>query len=280
MCPHKARRITSPGGEIMEEYSIDVEALDVFQKAVKIDDMEPSVESLRRITELVLGHVPFTNIMMLNRPRRSPRFDEITDDMLSLRGGPCGHFNPFMNLLLKRIGFDSSLVPAKMNGKLSHMAIVTHIEGDLWWNDFGNGHPYLSPIRLESSEEVTHAGLTYAITCNQDGSFAVRHRYLGDNDFTVDYSFENNPVEFSYFKEMIEEHYTNEKFGPFLTGLRFIRFPEGEMVAIRDRELLLTKDGLLEKHQFSDSSEIIDAVKKHFAQADYPIESGLRSLGW
>lgn len=264
----------------MEEYTIDGEALDAFRRAVKIDGMEPSVDSLRRITELVLSHVPFTNIMMLVRPRRSPRFDEITDDMLSLRGGPCGHFNPFMNLLLKRIGFDSSLVPAKMQGKLSHMAIVTRIEDDSWWNDFGNGHPYLSPVRLGSPEEVTHAGLTYVITRDQDGDFVVRHRYLGDNGFTVDYSFENKPVEFSYFKEMIEKHYTNEKFGPFLTGLRFIRFPEGEMVAIRDRELLLTKDGVLEKHRFINSSELIDAVKEHFAQADYPIEDGLRCLGW
>ena len=267
-------------GEIMAEYAIDVKALNAFLKAVKIDDMEPSVESLRRVTELVLGHVPFTNIMMLTRPKRSPRFDEITDDMLSLRGGPCGHFNPFMNLLLKHIGFESSLVPAKMHGKLSHMAIITHIDGNSWWNDFGNGHPYLSPIQLESSEEVTHAGLTYAITRDQDGGFSVRHRYPRDGDFEVDYSFENKPVEFSYFKEMIREHYTNEKFGPFLTGLRFIRFPEGEMVAIRDRELLLTKDDVLEKRQLADSSEIIDAVKEHFSQADYPIEDGLRFLGW
>lgn len=264
----------------MEEYAIDGEDLDAFQKTVKIDDIEPSVESLRRITKLVLGQIPFTNIMMLTRPKRSPQFDEITDDMLSLRGGPCGHFNPFMNLLLKHIGFKSSLIPAKMNGKLSHMAIITHIEDDLWWNDFGNGHPYLSPIRLGIPEEVTHAGLTYTITRDQDGSFAVRHRYPGDNSFTVDYSFENNPVEFSYFKEMIEEHYTNEKFGPFLTGLRFIRFPEGEMVAIRDRELLLTKNGVIEKHQLTDTSKIVDAVKKYFAQADYPIEDGLRFLRW
>ena len=217
---------------------------------------------------------------MLTRPRRSPQFDEITDDMVSLRGGPCGHFNPFMNLLLKSIGFKSSLVPAKMHGKLSHMAVITKIEGDLWWNDFGNGHPYLSPIRLGSTEEVTHAGLTYKITRDQDGSFDVRHRHSMDNDFTVDYSFENKPVEFSYFKEMIEEHYTNEKFGPFLTGLRFIRFPKGEMVAIRDRELLFTKDGVLEKCQLISSSEVIDAVKEHFAQANYPIEDGLQFLGW
>ena len=267
-------------GKIMTEYAINAEALDAFRKAVKVDDMEPSVESLRRITELVLGYVPFTNIMMLTRPRRSPRFNEITDDMLSLRGGPCGHFNPFMNLLLKSIGFESSLVPAKMNEKLSHMVIITRIEGDLWWNDFGNGHPYLSPIKLESPEKVTHAGLTYAITRDQDGDFSVRHRYPGDDDFSVDYSFKNKPVEFSYFKEMIEEHYTNEKFGPFLTGLRFIRFPEGEMVAIRDRELLITKDGVLEKRRLTDPSEIIDAVKEHFSQAEYPIEDGLRFLGW
>lgn len=267
-------------GDLVDEYSIDIELLDAFMKAVKIDYMEPSVESLRRISELVLGHVPFTNVMMLTRPMRLPRFDEITDDMVSLRGGPCGHFNPFMEILLKHIGFESTLVPAKMHGKLSHMAIVTHIEGDTWWSDFGNGHPYLSPLQLESPEEVTHAGLTYAITREQDGDFLVKHRYSGDGDFAVDYSFENRPVKLNYFREMIVEHYTNEKFGPFLTCLRFIRFPEGEMVAIRDRELLLTRDGILEKRQLTNPSEITDAVKDHFSQADYPIEEGLRVLGW
>ena len=264
----------------MDEYAVDADALDGFLRSIGIDNSDPSVEFLQRITKFVLGRVPFTNIMMLTRPNCPPRFDEITDDMLSLRGGPCGHFNPFMNLLLKHIGFDSSLVPAKMHGKLSHMAVITRIEGDLWWNDFGNGHPYLSPIRLDSPEEITHAGLTYVITRNQSGSFIVGHRYSGSNDFVEDYSFENKPVEFSYFKKMITEHYTNEKFGPFLTGLRFIRFPEGEMVAIRDRELLRTRDGAIEKHRLIESSEIIKAVREHFPQADYPIEDGLRFLGW
>ncbi len=80
--------------------------------------------------------------------------------------------------------------------------------------------------------------------------------------------------------KMIKEHYTNEKFGPFLTGLRFIRFPEGELVAIRDRELLRTRDGVIEKHRLVESSEIVKAVREHFPQADYPVEDGLRFLGW
>ena len=264
----------------MDEYMVEAEALDAFREAVGIGDPEPSLSSLRRITMLVLGHVPFTNIMMLVRPRRSPRFHEITDDMLSLRGGPCGHFNPFMNLLLGHIGFDSSLVPATMHGTLSHMAVVTRIEGDSWWSDFGNGHPYLSPIRLGSSEKVTHAGLTYTVNSEPGGDFSVEHRYPGCESFTLDYSFTNTPVELSHFDEMVETHYTDPRFGPFLTGLRFARFPEGELVAIRDRELLLTKDGVMEKHPLVDSRKIADAVKQHFPQADYPIEDGLRFLGW
>ena len=218
--------------------------------------------------------------MMLVRPRRSPTHEEIIEDMLSLRGGPCGHYNPFMNEVLRHCGFDSSLVPAWMGGKLSHMALVVRLEDGDWWLDFGNGHPYLSPIRLDSESAATHAGLTYRIRSPSEGVYALEHRLPNDDEFSENYRFTTERVPFSHFDEMVEAHYTKPGFGPFLDGIRFIRFPAGEMLAIRDGQLLCTSEGELVKESIEGIDRMEQIVTSSFRQATYPVRRGLEVLGW
>jgi arylamine N-acetyltransferase len=264
----------------MSQFKVTSEQSRLFINAIEILEVEQSPEHLRALAQTALERVPFTNIMMLVRPRRSPTHEEIIDDMLSLRGGPCGHYNPFMNEVLCHLGFDSSLVPAWMNGKLSHMAIVVNLDREKWWLDFGNGHPYLSPICLGSNEVQCHAGLSYRITSDSGEFHRLEHRLPGQESFTENYRFTTQRVTFSFFDDMVEAHYTMPGFGPFLDGVRFIRFPEGEMLAIRDKELLRTSCGEMEKTAIKDVSEMERIVTTEFDQATYPLRQGLEVLGW
>ena len=264
----------------MIEFQIIPEQAEVFLNALGITEVDKTEDGLKTLMMRTLSTVPFTNIMMLVRPRRSPTHEEIIEDMLSLRGGPCGHYNPFMNEVLRHCGFDSKLVPAWMKGKLSHMAITVRIEDEDWWLDFGNGHPYLTPIRIGTDSIHTHAGLAYRIRTNSDGKYALEHRLPNDEWFSENYTFTNEGVPFSFFDEMVKAHYTTPDFGPFLQGVRFIRFPEGEMLAVRDDQLLRTIDGEMEKERIGDISKMERIIESSFQQATYPLRKGLEALGW
>jgi arylamine N-acetyltransferase len=264
----------------MKEFEVTKQQADQFLSAIQISEIENSPSGLELLINTTLGRVPFTNIMMLVRPRRSPTHQEIIEDMLSLRGGPCGHFNPFMNELLRHLGFDSSLVPGWMEGKLSHMAIIVKINANEWWLDFGNGHPYLSPININSNDVKCHAGLSYRVIVNSDSSYSLEHRLPHEDSFSQNYRFTTERVPFSFFDEMVESHYTTPGFGPFLSGVRFIRYPLGEMLAIRDNQLLKTTDGKISKEKIKSLDEMERLITTGFEQATYPLARGMEVLGW
>lgn len=264
----------------MTELNLSPQQAQSFIDQVHPSRVETTPEGLRRFIQSVLAKVPFTNIMMLVRPRKSPTKEEIIEDMLFLRGGPCGHYNPFMNEIFNYLGFDSGLAPAWMKGEMSHIAIVLYIGEEKWWIDCGNGHPYLSPIRIGSDEIKTHAGLSYRIVEANDGRFAVQHRHSADTEFLTNYEFVLKRVPFSHFDQMVHAHYTNPEFGPFLQGLRFIRFPDSELLAVRDRSLLKTTTGMLEKRDITGTSELERIIELNFPSANYPISEGMEALGW
>ena len=264
----------------MSEFRITEQQARDFLSAIGVQGIDCSPSGLQVLIKTALASVPFTNIMMLVRPRRSPTHEEIIDDMLSLRGGLCGHYNPFMNEVLRHCGFDSSLVPGWMNGKLSHMAIVVSIGQDNWWLDFGNGHPYLTPIKLGLEEIHCHAGQSYRIVANPEESYSLEHKLPLEESFTENYRFTTERVPFSHFDEMVECHYTTPGFGPFLESVRFIRFPGGEMLAIRDDVLLRTTEGELTEQIIDGIEEMERIINTEFNQATYPLREGLEVLGW
>ena len=90
----------------------------------------------------------------------------------------------------------------------------------------------------------------------------------------------DQPVEFNFFDQMVKSHYVEEDFGPFLTGLRLIMFPNDELFAIRNKELLTTEKGVLKKHKFSDIKELTETIDARFVNARYPMDAVFESLGW
>lgn len=251
-----------------------------FQELLGLIDWTPNEANLTQILRTSLALVPFTNIMMLARPRMPPSRDEIVEDMLSKRGGPCGHYNPFIASFLHELGFDSYLVPAWMGSALSHIAVVVNFDERKFWLDCGNGHAYLTPLEMTHMNSTVHAGLEYSIRESSGGMYHIHHKRDGDDDHELNYSFLDEPVGLDYFEDMVRQHYTESSFGPFLNGLRLVHFPCGELFAIRDFDLLFTVGGELNKQRFSTADELRSAVCLGFPDQNYPLDAALEFLGW
>lgn len=270
----------------MARFTADWHILDSFRSRLalpfppKANNGTDNVDLLATITRTVMGKIPYTNINMLINHGRRPTTSQIIDDMLALTGGPCSVFNPFMNFYLRDyMGFDSSLVAAEMQGKMSHTAILVRLLNDNWLVDYGNGHPYLSPIRLARQQVYHHANFYYRVlpVNNEENIYAMQHRRFGTHYFT-DFTFSTIAREHDHFDAMFEQHYRNLSFGHLLRCLRFARFPDNEIVSIRDQMLIYTKNGRRYSHRLNSDQAIIDAVQYHFPQAQYPIEKALNYL--
>lgn len=259
---------------------LSMEEVAVFKSKFEAIDWEPCETNLRRFIQRCMGLIPFTNLMMLARERRAPSRDEIVNDMTTLRGGPCGHYNPFLVSFLTEIGYSCYLVPAWMDSVLSHIAVIVVLDDKKFWLDCGNGHPYLSPLALDSLELGNHAGLEYKLNSSSNSRYEVLHKYRGDENFSINYEFEDKPVHFSFFEDMVSSHYTIEGFGPFLSGLRIVHFPKGELYAIRDDVLMRTEEGILSKTTYSSIADVCDEIESSFPHLNYPIKKAVRRLRW
>jgi arylamine N-acetyltransferase len=255
------------------------EDIDRFCTSMGYVKKTPSYEHLVELILRFFDRVPFTNIMMLVRGRRTPTKSEITEDMLNFCGGPCGHLNPFFRDVLDFLGYTAYLVPGWMSGEMSHIALVVSLEDD-YWVDVGNGHPYYTPLSMNKDNIPTHCGLSYKLESLGGHSFQILQRTSEDDEYSVNYKFEFIPVGLDFFDKMVNSHYTNDNFGPFRTSLRLIHYRNEKMVAVKDYELLEYSRGLHGKSMLSSNNEITESVKKHFNHFRYPVTQAITALGW
>ncbi|MEM9488631.1 MAG: arylamine N-acetyltransferase [Myxococcota bacterium] len=233
--------------------------------------------TLRALVRAYLGTMPFQNISMLARYGRVPTTAELLEDLRRGRGGPCNAMNPFFAAVLAALGFDVSLVSGSMAQPDCHIALCIHLAGQKFWIDVGNGHPYLEPIAVGDEAIRFHAGLAYRLARHDQTWYAVQHRPHGATGWRTSYRLRFKARPLHYFASMIEHHHRQVGFGPFMTGLRLIRFPGGMLTAIRDN-VLLTGRTEVQKHVLTSQDELMDTIANHFGDIELPVEAALHAL--
>ncbi|MDI1443601.1 arylamine N-acetyltransferase [Polyangium sp. 6x1] len=237
----------------------------------------PDLETLRSLLRGLLGRVPFHNLHMLARYGRAPTRSEILEDMRRGHGGPCNVMNPFLAALLTELGYDVALHSGTMQQPDCHIALSVRISGRTFWLDAGNGHPYLEPVAVGDEAPRFFAGLTFRLASRGPEGYAVEHKAPGSDGWTTSYTFSLAPRPLGFFATMIEEHHRKPGFGPFLTGLRLIRFPDGALTAIRD-DILLTGRTEIRRMRLPDCRALKDAVAEHFGDLALPLDEALAAL--
>lgn len=214
-----------------EEWLINSE-VEEYLNLIGVEPSKPDLKLLRQIIARTLEVVPFQNVTMLDSEREVPTIDDIKLLMLSGVGGICTIRNPFIHQLLCKLGFDARLVASTIMQPDCHITILVSIDDNLWWCDPGNGFPYFSVIRLGDESIHSHPFLSYRLI-NSGNTWELQHKKENGVWFT-NYHFSTRFVEFDYFTEMYEKHYTVPGYGPFLTGLRVNKWTEQHGIILRD----------------------------------------------
>ncbi|KAL7543214.1 hypothetical protein ACHAXR_012513 [Thalassiosira sp. AJA248-18] len=199
----------------------------------------PSLESLNRVIVSMLERVPFHNLTLLTRERRPPTMAEIREDMMSGIGGPCSVVNSFFAVVLDRLGFGPHvyLLSCEINHRSDcHVAILLQFKGLRYFVDVANAKPYTQAVYLGLGGSSQFTGLDgsfcWGLTYNEESSLMEVHH---SKEKAISFH-PASTVPYKSFRAMITRSRSDTSFGPFLTGLRFVVFPENasRILAVRD----------------------------------------------
>jgi len=176
--------------------------------------LDVNAETLRNLQVANLRHVPFENLSI-----HAGEPIVLTDEALfrkivgNRRGGFCYELNGLFSWLLRRIGFDVSMLSAGVaNARgdygpdFDHMVLMVNLEQP-WLVDVGFGESFVEPLLLEPKLDQRQGKQTFRII--RSDSQLVLMRRDGDTEWKPQYRFTLQPHTYADYDEMCRYHQTS-----------------------------------------------------------------------
>ena len=235
----------------------------------------PDAATLRQIVQAHLYSVPFENldIVPLGRPIQlepDALFDKI---VRRRRGGFCYEVNGLFAQLLRRLGYDVTIVTAQWpaeGGGLSpifdHMVLLVQCPGESWhWLvDVAAGRSSTTrPLRLELDvhQFLPESGGTYRFT--EDSDYLRLESLAPDDEWTHVYSFTQIPRQPTDFFARCDYHQTNPDSHFTQAPLCSMATPDGR-ITMSKNQLITTINGERAEREISDDAEFRQLLLTYF----------------
>jgi N-hydroxyarylamine O-acetyltransferase len=227
----------------------------------------PDAAALRELQLRHLRAVPFENLSIhLGEPIVLDRAALLDKLVRRRRGGFCYELNGAFADLLSTIGFDVTLLAARVFGEdgpgppFAHLALRVDVDGDgdgPWLADVGFGRHSSYPLRLEPRDEQADPGGTFRIAETADGDLDVIR------DGQPQYRLEPRPRSLADFEPTCWWQQTSPR-------SHFTRSPvcslptEDGRVTLSDRTLIRTTGEQREERTLNGDAEVLDAYRTWF----------------
>jgi N-hydroxyarylamine O-acetyltransferase len=182
------------------------------------------------------------------------------------RGGFCYEMNGAFAALLRTLGFQVTLLSARVSGadgsdgpEYDHMALLVDL-GEPWLADVGFGDCFVDPLRLEPGVEQEQFGRRYRIVASEGGFYLEAY---ADGAWKKQYLFTLQPRDLAEFAEMCHYHQTSPD-SPF-TRKRVcsLATPEGRVTVTGDR-LIETRNGVRDERVLQGDAEWRAVLRERF----------------
>jgi len=229
--------------------------------------LDLTAETLRALHQAHLLAVPFENLdIHLGRPiipDETAFFHKIVEQR---RGGFCYELNGLFAALLRELGFDVTLLSARVaragggfGPEFDHLTLLVQLE-ERWLADVGFGESFRESLRLDDPGEQVQALGTYRLTHDgDDWTYWERDETTG---WQAQYRFTFQPRQLIDFAEMChymqtspESHFTQKRICSRAT-------PEGR-VSLSDMRLIITTHGQRQERELT-SQEYKSALGEYF----------------
>ncbi len=250
-----------------------------FPAPVGSDSLDPSLQTLQALHEAHLLAVPFENLSIhYGQPiilQEELLFNKIVRQQ---RGGFCYELNGLFAWLLHRLGFQVTLLSARVANDdgsfgpdFDHLTLLVHqLSGADWLADVGFGNSFRQPIRFEAELEQEEAdGRKYRLRRKYEKSGENTEReywilqQLNGEKWESQYSFPLQPRTLADFTEMChyqqtspESHFTQKRICSLAT-------PVGR-ISLSDLCLITTIHGKREERMLESEEEYREVLAERF----------------
>jgi N-hydroxyarylamine O-acetyltransferase len=224
----------------------------------------PTAATLQALHLAHATHIPFENLdILLGRPIRIDLPSLQAKLVAGGRGGYCFEQNTLFAAVLRELGFDVTLLAARVRFGTTrilprtHMVLRVKSESEYWLADVGFGAAgVLLPVRFRDSEEARQFAWTYRLV-EDAGQWVLRS--LRDGAWTDLYAFTLEPqlaVDFEVANHYVSTH-PQSRFVQTLTAQRV--GPE-ERRTLVNRELSIERAGGTERRTLSEDDDELLAL--------------------
>ena len=232
---------------------------------------DPNAEVLRALHRAFVLSVPFENLdILLGRPivlDEAALFDKIVKRR---RGGFCYEMNGLFAALLRALGFDVTLLSARVVGtdgkagpEFDHLVLLVPLS-ERRLADVGFGDAFVHPLRLDASGEQPDDKGPCRIT--RDGGVRSVERRTPEGAWKTLYFFTEIPRRLDEFAAMCRYHQTSPD--SLFTQKRFATMPTGTgQVTLRERTLIVTEHGARTERELPGEAEYRNALRERFGLA-------------
>lgn len=230
---------------------------------------EPDARTLRELQVAHLLTVPFENLSIhAEEPivlEEKALFDKV---VRRRRGGFCYELNGLFAGLLRRVGFDVSMLSARVAQRdggytpdFDHMTLLVSLD-ERWLVDVGFGDTFRFPLRLDSTDAQTQIGRAYRLATDGDATTLMERKEGGD--WTPQYRFTPQAFEFADFVPMCTFHQTSTD-SHFRRGRVCSRAtPCGRLTLSETSFIATTFEGGRKETTLSDEDEVAEVLAEQF----------------
>jgi N-hydroxyarylamine O-acetyltransferase len=235
--------------------------------------LDPTAGTLARLHHAHLLAVPFENLdIHLGRPillDEAALFRKIVEER---RGGFCYELNGLFAALLRELGFDVTLLSARVarasggfGPEFDHLTLLVRLE-ERWLADVGFGECFCQPLRLDEPGEQRQKMDSYRLA--REGTHWVFWELSKETGWQPQYQFTLRPrclADFAgmcrYHQSAPESHFTQKRVCSIAT-------PEGR-ATLSDSRLIVSQNGQRDERELSSQAEVETALRDYFG-VSYP----------
>jgi N-hydroxyarylamine O-acetyltransferase len=222
------------------------------------------------LEQLHLAHmlaVPFENLdISLGRPILLDEVALIDKVVRQRRGGFCYELNGAFAALLRALGFQVSLLSARVarqaggfGPEFDHLTLLVQLD-EPWLADVGFGDSFRIPLRLHDTGVQTQAMGSYRLD-HRDGEVTLLQ--FSDGQWQPQYGFTLRPHALSVFAEMCHYHQTSPQ-SHFTQKRICTRATLDGRLTLSDLQFISTAGGERTERQLADESEYRAALATYF----------------
>lgn len=242
--------------------------MDVDAYLERIGYAGPRVPTLATLRALHVAHmyaVPFENLDIHAVPRRPIVLDEalLYDKIVARRrGGFCYELNGLFAWLLRRLGFDVTMLSAGVahsdgtpGPEFDHLTLLVTVDGARWLADVGFGDSSLEPLPVDAPPDpATRHRVTPGWAMEAIDEFGR---------WTAEYRFTLTLRSLSEFTAMCEYHQTSPDSHFTRNRICSLARPDGR-VSLSGSKLIIRDASGRNETELADEAAVTAALRQHF----------------